>query len=172
MRTSALLAAATLLFAGSAFARPNGGHGTQLSTGLNDCYAYDLAMGPGACMRDCDKVNRTPGWGCYFDPRTGKAVVRQGFEYLWDDRQGHGDLDLNPLRVPVISGRPWGLRVGEGVAQAWVGADQPLEIAVYAADGGLVATYEGVSAVELELAAGDYILLSSQGDAVVDVLPR
>ena len=170
MRTSALLAAATLLFAGSAFARPNGGHGTQLSIGINDCYAYDKAMGYGACLRDCAKVNLTPGWGCYFDAVSGRAIVRQGNEYLWDDVRR--DLGLDPLRVPVLSGRPFGVRVGDGVAQAWVGGDLPLQIEVYAAEGELVASYDGVWSADLEVQAGDLIVFLAQGDGEVELVGR
>ncbi|MFM2247552.1 MAG: hypothetical protein RL071_3626 [Pseudomonadota bacterium] len=172
MRLSALLVLPTLLLAASAAAHVNNPHNTQLQTGMNDCAVYDKHMGPGACLRDCEKINRTPGWGCQFNPDTGKAFVRLGLPFV----RGLVDLDgrfgLDPLRVPAGPGVSTGVRVYDGGAVTWVGADVAIDIELYSAEGELVAHYEGVDAVELELIPGDFLFFSAAGDTTVELIPR
>jgi hypothetical protein len=58
------------------------------------------------------------------------------------------------------------------VAQAWVGGDLPLQIEVYAAEGELVASYDGVWSADLEVQAGDLIVFLAQGDGEVELVGR
>ncbi len=170
MRLPALLALPALLLAASASAHVTNPHGTQLLTGLNDCAVYDQHMGGGACLRDCEKINRTPGWGCFFDARTGRAVVRIGAPYHWGDIDLGGRFDLDPLRVPVSAGGVTGVQVDNGGAVTWVGADAAVDIELYSAEGELVARFEGVDGLEVELISGDFLLFSAAADTTVQLV--